>query len=543
MRSRSFLRPKLLPLFLMALLAACGGTPTPSTTTPTPVLTPRLTLENLDTFPAPTRMVFNRIQANSGQYVVHDRATLRLSNTGLGVLHVSSVQLDPNWVFEPPLNLPLTVAPGATLDLSPRFVAAQDATLAPRLYTGTLTINSDDPTSPSQQVQLSGVWQGASEIFPASGQYSEPSLDLLRQALGLDVALFTAADAARPNRINDNGSLVPINQYGTLRAQGDEVLSAYWVAADPAKPVTALQVGAWSQQINGASLYWFAKGQGALQQVPRAQRDAYHAQSLFPAAPGPLGTQVPGSFTPAGPFGLNIDTYESSDPALNGQGVDRRSGCVNPCGQHVRFWPLKLGGAVVPDAYLMVVDFGGYNYDYNDEIYVLRNLKPAPILLKVGQSDSTHFGPDGSVWTPDRVNGGNVFFSPASAIDEPAQPYTGTVLGTNDPALYATYRGNVGNVPQNQRRLTFEVPINNGTYSVRLHFAELYHTAPGQRVFDVTVGGQLRLPAFDIVAQAGGPGRAVIRQLDNVQVTDGKLRVQLDASVDYPSLSALEILR
>jgi Malectin domain len=541
MRLSPPLRLWLLPLTLTALLVACGGGNAPNTGSPSPVLPPRLGIENLDTFPAPNWMVFNRIQDNSGQFAVHDRGTLRLTNSGLGELHLRSIDLSPGWAFEPALKLPMTVAAGATLDLKPRFVATQDATLPARLYSGTLTITSDDPTSPSQQVQLAGIWQGASEIYTSSRQYSEPGLDLIRQAMGLDFALSTAADAAQPNKTNDLGSLVPINQYGAVKPQGDEVLSAYWVAADAAQPVTVLQVGAWSQQINGATINWYAKGSGTLK--PLVQRGDNRAQMLFPAAPGPLGTQVPGGFKPGGAFGLNINGYAWSDPTLEDQSADRRNGCVNLCGQHIRFWPLKMGGAVVPNAYVLVVDFGGYNYDYNDEIYVLRNLKPAPVLLKVGATNQLHFGPDGSVWQPDRLNNGNVYFTPQTANDEPAQPYSGTVTNTADPGLYASYRGNVGNMPQNQRQLTFDVPINNGSYNVRLHFAELYHSGPGQRVFDVSVGGQVRLPALDIFAQSGGAGRALVQQLDNVTVTGGKLSVTLKASVDYPALSAIEILR
>src|SRR5829696_10369560 len=35
-------------------------------------------------------------------------------------------------------------------------------------------------------------------------------------------------------------------------------------------------------------------------------------------------------------------------------------------------------------------------------------------------------------------------------------------------------------------------------YVVRLHFAELYWSQPGQRVFDVAVNGSTALPGFDI---------------------------------------------
>ena len=537
----------ILPLTLMALLAACGTSPpTPPPPVP-PIISgqpvqvptpaepqPSISVENLDGFPFPDRLVFNRIEDNDGRFLVHDRGTLRVDNTGSAALHLYSATLDPNWVFVQPLSFPQTVLPGGHLDLALRFTGSQDHTLPPRLYSGTLTLTSDDPLTPTRAVHLAGLWQGASETFALSGRYDEPSLDLIQQTLGLRFTLSTLADAAPPTGLDD-GSNVPINQRGAVRAQGDEVLSAYWLAADPTRPVTALQVGAWSQQKATATLNWYAKGSAALQAV--AQRQSNNAQALLP-----LGSR--GSFTPGGPFGLNVDGFEWSDATLNSQQADRDHGCVNLCGQHLRFWPLTdEAGTVVPNAYVMAVDYGGVNDDYQDEIYVLQNLRPAPVLLKAGANDTPYLGSDGRVWMPDRLGNGDVYVTPANAANEPPQPYTGPIGNTGDPGLYRTYRGYIGALPQDQRRLTFTIPINNGTYSVKLHFAELYNSQPGQRVFDASVNTQLRIANLDIVAASGGAHQALVRQLDGVQVVNGQLVVALSASVDYPAVSAIEILR
>ena len=537
----------ILPLTLMALLAACGTSPpTPPPPVP-PIISgqpvqvptpaepqPSISVENLDGFPFPDRLVFNRIEDNDGRFLVHDRGTLRVDNTGSAALHLYGATLDPNWVFMQPLSFPQTVPPGGHLDLALRFTGSQNHTLPPRLYSGTLALTSDDPLTPTRAVHLAGLWQGASETFALSGRYDEPSLDLIQQTLGLRFTLSTLADAAPPTGLDD-GSNVPINQRGAVRAQGDEVLSAYWLAADPTRPVTALQVGAWSQQKATATLNWYAKGSAALQAV--AQRQSNNAQALLP-----LGSR--GSFTPGGPFGLNVDGFEWSDATLNSQQADRDHGCVNLCGQHLRFWPLTdEAGTVVPNAYVMVVDYGGINDDYQDEIYVLQNLRPAPVLLKAGANDTPYLGSDGRVWMPDRLGNGDVYVTPANAANEPPQPYTGPIGNTGDPGLYRTYRGYIGALPQDQRRLTFTIPINNGTYSVKLHFAELYNSQPGQRVFDASVNTQLRIANLDIVAASGGAHQALVRQLDGVQVMNGQLVVALSASVDYPAISAIEILR
>jgi hypothetical protein len=47
-----------------------------------------------------------------------------------------------------------------------------------------------------------------------------------------------------------------------------------------------------------------------------------------------------------------------------------------------------------------------------------------------------------------------------------------------------------------------------GTYTVVLHFAELYFTSAGQRVFSVLANGQAVLSDFDIFAAAGAPSIA-----------------------------------
>ena len=545
-----------LPL-LLALLAACGTSPsTPPPPVP-PIIggqpvpapaepRPSISVENLDGFPFPDRLVFNRIEDNDGRFLVHDRSTLRVNNAGSAALHLYSATLDPNWVFVQPLSFPQTVPPGGHLDLALRFTGSQNHTLPPRLYSGTLTLTSDDPLTPIRAVHLAGLWQGASETFALSGRYDEPSLDLIRQTLGLGFTLSTPADAAPPTGLED-GSNVPINQRGAVRAQGDEVLSAYWLAADPSKQVTAVQVGAWSQQKATATLNWYAKGrfnQGDL--TPVAQRQSNNAQALMP-----LGSS--GSFTPNGPFGLNVDVFEWSDSTINAQDTDRQKGCLYPvynnvgklCGSHVRFWPMTDDkGTVVPNSYFMVVDFGGYNYDYQDEIYVLKNLKPAPILLKAGLNQNFYTGPDGRVWGPDRLDNGNAFISPAEATNEPATPYTGPIANTTDPELYRTYRAYISKTTsQDQHRLVFTVPLNNGTYSVKLHFAEQFWNAASKRLFDVAMNGQTRLSNLDIFNEAGGKYTALVKQLDNVQVMNGKLVVTLSASVDYPAISAIEVLR
>jgi len=55
-------------------------------------------------------------------------------------------------------------------------------------------------------------------------------------------------------------------------------------------------------------------------------------------------------------------------------------------------------------------------------------------------------------------------------------------------------------------------------YTVRLHFAEPDRLPPGKRVFDVAVQGRTVLKDFDISKEAGGPGRALVKEVRGVKV-------------------------
>jgi hypothetical protein len=49
-------------------------------------------------------------------------------------------------------------------------------------------------------------------------------------------------------------------------------------------------------------------------------------------------------------------------------------------------------------------------------------------------------------------------------------------------------------------------------YIVRLHFAEIYHSQTGKRIFNVVINGAQVLTNYDIVADAGSNNKAVIKE-------------------------------
>jgi N-acetylneuraminic acid mutarotase len=105
------------------------------------------------------------------------------------------------------------------------------------------------------------------------------------------------------------------------------------------------------------------------------------------------------------------------------------------------------------------------------------------------------------------------------------------VAGTTNDRLY--YERRAGS------NFSYDLPVYNGTYTVRLYFLETYYTKAGQRKFDVKVEGQTKLNDFDIVSGIGYR-RAGNRAFD-VSVTDGHLNIALAGVVNSATLSAIEV--
>jgi hypothetical protein len=118
---------------------------------------------------------------------------------------------------------------------------------------------------------------------------------------------------------------------------------------------------------------------------------------------------------------------------------------------------------------------------------------------------------------------------------------TGTAISTSGvanaapPAVYQSNR--YGN-------FSYAVPglTAGANYTVRLHFAETYWTAAGQRVFNVSINGQQKLANFDIVAAAGAADKAVVEQFTAAADSTGKITVQFATVKDNAQVNGIEIV-
>ena len=81
-----------------------------------------------------------------------------------------------------------------------------------------------------------------------------------------------------------------------------------------------------------------------------------------------------------------------------------------------------------------------------------------------------------------------------------------------------------------------------GTYQVRLHFAELQYTQPGQRVFNVGINGSPFLTNFDIVKKTGGKDIADIEQTVVKADANGQITISFtNGTAGIPQVNGIEL--
>ncbi|MEM7800004.1 MAG: malectin domain-containing carbohydrate-binding protein [Chloroflexota bacterium] len=169
------------------------------------------------------------------------------------------------------------------------------------------------------------------------------------------------------------------------------------------------------------------------------------------------------------------------------------------------------------------------------------------------------------------INGIEVILLESAAPEQPVAPETGTTIRINagrdsdytdgnGTKWYSDrhfidgntanrpndlqINGGDGNIYRDERwgLSGYSIPVNNGAYVVRLHFAENYSgiSGPGQRVFNVDVEGN-PIQNLDVFAETGGRHIALVKQM-NVNVADGALDIRFQAIAQNPEINAIEII-
>jgi hypothetical protein len=305
-----------------------------------------LGLTNLSGGPYADRMVFNKIGKLNPTIPneVHNVNKVRIRNTGAANLVISSLLVTGRYELVNPPAAGTIVAPGAFVDVSVRFVATSGS-----IHNGTLVINTNDTDEAQKVVKLSGFWQTQSE------GNREPTLPQLGQILGYGTVFVYTGQS--------------LNTGGLYSAIGDEVLSEYWKRADAHQPVTVRQLAAFHTQGEKTTLNWHRKGNNSPTTLFTHER--VDGQRLFPRADD-TGQPAVATFNPGtNTFGWVIDDAWS-DRSKNPQ--EQPGGNY---GHSIRFYPARdREGEFIPNSWLMVMDYFGVNYDYNDNVYLITNMRP-----------------------------------------------------------------------------------------------------------------------------------------------------------------------
>jgi Malectin domain len=150
-----------------------------------------------------------------------------------------------------------------------------------------------------------------------------------------------------------------------------------------------------------------------------------------------------------------------------------------------------------------------------------------PVRIVVGHSP--YSDSDGNIWMPERYFFGGRLSS-----------FGGGLSKIPDGRLYEWHRFG---------HFHYVVPVATGEkYTLKLHFREHWFGVQnggiggvGSRVFDVSCNGSMLLRAFDISREAGS--EPLVKSFQHIEPTpQGKIEIYFIPAVNYPSISAIEIL-
>lgn len=160
-------------------------------------------------------------------------------------------------------------------------------------------------------------------------------------------------------------------------------------------------------------------------------------------------------------------------------------------------------------------------------IFPTPDRKASPIRIVTQEKPVTD--KQGQIWLPDR------YFTDGNLV-----VHGTTATGTSDPELLAGERN--GN-------FQYIFPVAESTYAVNLYFVETWFGKGqpggggiGSRVFQVDCGGTRLLSHFDILAEAGGPGRVLVKTFHGITPDeDGHIVLSFTPIENHASVNAIEI--
>ncbi|MEO6675277.1 MAG: DNRLRE domain-containing protein, partial [Ginsengibacter sp.] len=290
--------------------------------------------------------------------------TVTVKNTGSDVLTLSSVNLTGTDVGQFVLSglpaFPASINAGASISFSVAFNPSSSG-----LKVAFVTINSNDPANPVISVALRGL--GTAGL----GGANEPSLQAILNLLEIQV-----------NAGDDNVSTAVINSDVTLQKApilGEEI-SVQQFKKSGNGPVTITPLAVFGPTTNNpvVGLGWYKSGNAA-------SKSELFSISNIPVSNGQtVNVNYTGSlvFDPVSDtFGFYSHWPFFSDRHLYSE--DNLNTFAGSIPHHVRVYVYKKNGMVIPDSYLVAFEENTSGFDYQDIIFVVSNVKPAPPLSTV----------------------------------------------------------------------------------------------------------------------------------------------------------------
>ncbi|MDT7829825.1 malectin domain-containing carbohydrate-binding protein [Pricia sp. S334] len=152
---------------------------------------------------------------------------------------------------------------------------------------------------------------------------------------------------------------------------------------------------------------------------------------------------------------------------------------------------------------------------------------------------------------PEVTLDGKVFLADQYFDTENTVAYTNPnvtdIAGTESDSLYLTERITKDGTSI-RGPFSYNIPVTNGTYTVKLYFAEIYWGLEnpegfegdiGKRIFNVSMEDTQIFAGYDLVKDVN-PATASSRMYD-IEVTDGVLNITFEASVNKPKISGIEV--
>ena len=163
------------------------------------------------------------------------------------------------------------------------------------------------------------------------------------------------------------------------------------------------------------------------------------------------------------------------------------------------------------------------------DVVVKMTVSAEPVYVqRVNCGGSAYTDGKGNVWAADKVYAAGSWGYTTGNIYTTTDP----IANTEDDILYQTERWATS--------LSYRFDVNNGSYNVTLHFAEIYYQRSGIRVIDVSLENQLVIDDYDIYADVGHDVATSKSFL--IAVTDGRLDIDFRAEKNAAKISAIEVI-